>query len=260
MSSLVLDSITPLIITYNEEPNVGRVLERLRWASRVLVVDSQSSDRTREIACSFDNVEVLERPFESFADQCRFGLSQIDSEWVLSLDSDYVCSERLIQELGRLEPSPRTGGFSVSFRYCVNGRPLRGTLYPDRVVLHRRHAVYTQDGHAHRVKVVGTVRTLSGTIDHDDRKPLSAWLEAQARYAELETAKLRETPASELGRVDRLRRGGVVMPFLMPLYCLFGKRLLLDGPAGWYYTLQRTYAEILLALRIWDERLRGDAD
>jgi hypothetical protein len=141
----------------------------------------------------------------------------------------------------------------VSFKYCVNGRPLRGSLYPPRTVLYRRRgAHYERDGHAHRVAVGGTTQRLSSVIYHDDRKPLDSWLAAQARYAVNEVQKLRSTAREDLTLVDRLRRTGWIAPLVMPFYCLLAKGLILDGSAGVEYTLQRTYAEVLLALRLWE--------
>jgi glycosyltransferase involved in cell wall biosynthesis len=246
---LRLQSITPLIITYNEEANIRRVLARLDWAHRVIVVDSGSTDATLAILRADPRVEVLHRSFDTFAEQCNFGLGHVDTEWALSLDADYVCSNALIDEIRGLPDDSEITGFTVAFRYCVFGRRLRSTLYPVRTVLfRRRHAHYVADGHAHALVIEGRVTRLNGTIDHDDRKPLSVWLRAQSTYARIEADKIldnRRLPPS-----DRLRRLRVVVPLLMPFYCLVIRGLLLDGWPGWYYTAQRTYAEWLLSLEL----------
>ena len=82
----LLDEITVLILTYNEAPNIRRTLGRLRWAHRIVVVDSFSTDETVEIVNGFSNADLVQRRFDSFARQCNFGLEQIRSPWVLSLD------------------------------------------------------------------------------------------------------------------------------------------------------------------------------
>ena len=243
--------ITPLILTYNEEANIGRVLDRLTWADRVIVLDSYSTDRTLDRVRAFPNVDVHQRAFDSFAGQCNYGLSLVETDWTLSLDADYVLTQELADEIAALPPDPDVDGYEVAFTYLIGGRPLRGTLYPSRTVLYRTdRATYHQDGHAHRVEVDGSVGSLAGRIWHDDRKPLGSWLDAQRRYAAQEAAKLRETPPDELGRNDRLRLKGVLAPILAPLYALVVKGGLLDGRAGWHYALQRAYAEILLALHL----------
>ena len=79
----------PPNLTYNESPNIGRILQRLTWAKRIVVIDSYSTDETLEILKSFPQVDVYQRKFDTFANQDNHGLDQITSEWVLSLDADY---------------------------------------------------------------------------------------------------------------------------------------------------------------------------
>ncbi len=254
-----LDAITPLLLTYNEEANIGRTLDRLSWAKQILIVDSYSTDDTRRIAREYPQVDVVEREFDHFANQCNYGLKHIDTPWVLSLDADYRVSDELAQEMRRLSSSPPVDGYTVPFVYCVFGTPLRGTLYPPRTVLYRRSkASYRRDGHAHQVQVDGPTRRLEAPIYHDDRKPLSMWLDSQRRYARMEADKLVE--GDDLKLTDRLRKTYILGPLLTPLYCLFVQGLLLDGPPGWYYTLQRTYAEVLLSLVRLDKRIRPGAE
>ncbi len=249
-----LTAITPLILTYNEEANIERTLRRLTWADRVVVVDSYSTDSTIDLATSHENVDLIQREFSHFADQCNYGLDQIDTEWVLSLDADYICSPELIDEIRALSPSSK--GFSVEFIYCVHGHPLRGSLYPPRTVLYRRKAAtYQKDGHGHRVQIDGAVGELDAPIYHDDRKSLDRWLDNQRQYARLEAKKLQE--ADDLNLPDRLRKTNVWGLLLVPLYCLFRKGLILDGWPGWHYTLQRTYAELMIALTHLDVHLRA---
>ena len=56
-----LSTITPLILTYNEAPNIDRTLASLTWASRIVVIDSQSTDATLAILSRYPQVEVLDR-------------------------------------------------------------------------------------------------------------------------------------------------------------------------------------------------------
>lgn len=78
-----LAQLTPLLLTYNEEPNIDRTLGGLGWARRIVVIDSGSSDRTLELLAAYSQVEVLTRSFDSFANQCNFGLQHIDTPWML---------------------------------------------------------------------------------------------------------------------------------------------------------------------------------
>jgi glycosyltransferase involved in cell wall biosynthesis len=251
----LLDQITPLILTYNEAPNIGRTLAKLGWAKRIVVIDSGSTDGTLDLLHRHSQVEVFHRPFEDFAIQCNVGLTLITGAWVLSLDADYELSDALINELAALCPGDTTAGYRARFVYRVHGRALRGTLYPPRTVLYRRdHGAYRQQGHGHRVFLDGPVLPLRGVIYHDDRKPLSRWFVSQQRYARDEAAHLLACGGGRLGRADRLRLMAWPAPLAVFCYTLFVKRCLFDGWPGWFYALQRLLAEILLTLELIDRR------
>ncbi|MFM7368397.1 MAG: glycosyltransferase, partial [Sphaerospermopsis kisseleviana] len=70
----MLEQITPLILTYNEAPNIDRTLEKLTWAQTIIVIDSYSTDQTLEILSNYPQVTVVKRKFDSFASQCNYGL------------------------------------------------------------------------------------------------------------------------------------------------------------------------------------------
>jgi glycosyltransferase involved in cell wall biosynthesis len=251
----IQDQITPLILTYNEAPNIRRTLAKLVWAQRIAVIDSGSIDGTVEILRGYPQVEVIYRRFVDFAGQCNYGLTQVTSPWVLSLDADYELSDELVAELASLVPADNVVGYRVRFVYRICGRPLRGSLYPPRIVLYRKaNACYHKKGHAHHVVVDGDVMPLGGVIYHDDRKPLARWLTSQQRYAGEEAEYLLAASPGELGRTDRVRLMGWPAPIAVFFCALFIKGCLFDGWPGWYYALQRVVAEALLALEIIDRR------
>ena len=250
----MLEQVTPLILTFNEAPNIDRTLQRLTWAKRIVVIDSYSTDETLEILQSYPQVEIFQRGFDTFATQCNYGLEQVKTEWVLSLDADYIVTDDLMAEIDTLPKESLVDGYFVRFKYCVFGKPLRGTLLPPREVLFRREkGIYVDDGHAHRLQVKGKSSMLSSYLYHDDRKPLSRWVWAQDRYMIIEAKKLLETPDSELSFGDRLRKQKILAPFVILFYCLILKGGILDGWAGWYYAFQRIMAEILLAIRLTEK-------
>jgi glycosyltransferase involved in cell wall biosynthesis len=255
----MLDQITPLIITFNEELNIKRVLNKMKWARKIVVIDSGSTDSTLDVLGADPRIDVSFHPFEDFASQCNFGLTKIGSPWVLSLDADYELSDALIAEMRNLAPHENTSGYSARFVYRIFGRSLHGTLYPPRTVLYRKDkAHYRKDGHGHRVMIQGNVAALKSVVYHDDRKPLVRWALSQQRYAREEATSLLQSTRSELSRVDKIRRMGWPAPILVSVYVLFVNGCILDGWPGWYYALQRLLAETLTALEIVDRRLRDE--
>jgi glycosyltransferase involved in cell wall biosynthesis len=248
-----LQSVDVLVLTRNEEANLGRTLAALARFPRVVVLDSGSTDATLAIAEGRPNVRVCTHPFESHAAQWSFGLTQcgLSAPWVLALDADYVLEPDLVEEIAALAPSSDTCGYRASFRYMIHGRALSGSLYPPVTILYRREgASYVQDGHTHRLVPSGPVLPLAGKVRHDDRKPFMAWLASQERYATLECEHLRRTPWRQLKWSDRVRRLAVVAPWLVPLYCLTLRGGLFDGRAGMLYALQRCIAESILSAHL----------
>ena len=86
--------ITATIITFNEADNIRAACEAVAWANEVLVVDSESSDGTREIAARC-GARVINRPWPGFAAQKQFAADQAKHEWIFSLDADERVSEEL---------------------------------------------------------------------------------------------------------------------------------------------------------------------
>jgi glycosyltransferase involved in cell wall biosynthesis len=257
----MLEKITPVILTYNEAPNIGRTLERLAWARDIVVVDSFSDDDTLAIVDRTPQARLFQREFDCHENQWNFALKEtgVTSEWVLALDADYMLTPELSEELRNLIPEPNIRGYTANFVYCVNGRPLRGSAYPPVTVLYRREgARYRQDGHTHRVVIEGTLDNLRSHILHDDRKSLSHWLRAQDKYMQLEKQKIVESAWRDLGWADRVRRLRVIAPFGIFVYCLFVKGAILDGRAGLYYAFQRLLSELILSLYLIEESLAGE--
>src|SRR4051812_41702318 len=117
----MLDHITPVLLTFNEEPNIARTLDRLAWAKDIVVVDSGSTDGTLAILEKFTNVRVFDRRFDSHANQWRFATeeTQIGTSWILRLDADYQVTDPLITELAGIDPNAPVNGYNISFDYAV---------------------------------------------------------------------------------------------------------------------------------------------
>lgn len=256
----MLELITPVILTYNEELNLGRVLDALTWARRVVVVDSDSSDRTETIARSYSNVDFRQHPYRSHADKCNHALDQLlqGCPWVLFLDADYIVTDELRDEIAELRPATAVSGYWVPFRYCIDGHALRGTLYPPRICLFRpERGRFGQYGHTQLLELDGEVHELKGRILHDDRKPSANFAARQRRYAELEATYLLQQRFGALDWRKRLRRLMLIAPWAAPAFVLFGKGVILDGIPGLKYAWERAQAEWLIATALLRQMLAG---
>lgn len=93
--------VTVIVLTKDEEKNIGPCLESVKdFAKRIVVIDSGSSDRTVEIARQY-GADVYVHPFENYARQFNWGIDEtgIDTEWTLRLDADERFTPKLCREL-----------------------------------------------------------------------------------------------------------------------------------------------------------------
>lgn len=202
-----MNNLAAMIITYNEEANISRTLRALAFLSHVLVIDSGSTDRTRDIVKSFANTEIMHRDFDTFADQCNFGLKYLKVEWVLSLDADYIVTKKAESDILDVvtRNSDLVDACSFRFLYCIHGKPIRSALLPRRTCLYRRNkANYVNIGHGHRVVIDGNTKSLDTHLLHDDQKGIDIWFGNQLRYQMSEALMLKKHKFKETrdGRFD----------------------------------------------------------
>jgi glycosyltransferase involved in cell wall biosynthesis len=251
----VLDSITPVLLTFNESPNIGRTLARLAWAADIVVVDSGSTDDTLTILKSHPRVRLFHRHFDTHHAQWRYAMQEtgIRTPWALRLDADYQLSEAFIAEMSGLSSANAAVAYKAGFDYAVFGRRLVASLYPPKPVLLRigRFSI-SDEGHTEGWVVDGPVAQLRARLTHDDWKPMREWAMAQARYMTREQEKLE---SKRVGLRDWLRMHPPLMPLAVFFYCLFVKGLIFSGRPGLMYTLQRTIAEGILSLYILEKQL-----
>jgi glycosyltransferase involved in cell wall biosynthesis len=253
----MLDRVTPVLLTYNEEENIARTLSRLGWAKDIVVVDSGSTDGTLAVLASHPNVRLFKRAFDSHGSQWRYAVEEthITTDWILRLDADYQMSDALVAEITALNPTAPINAYRISFEYAIFSHKLRSSLYPANTVLLRKGSFSVRDkGHTEAWDVNGPVATLSAVIIHDDWKPTAQWLIGQGRYMQRELDYLHMKKG---GFVRWLRLKPPLMPIAVFLYCLFGKGLLLNRRAGIFYALQRMVAEATLSLMVLEEKLRN---
>ena len=243
----MLDKITPIILTFNEQANLHRTLAALEWATEVIVIDSFSTDATLDICAQYDNVKVIQHVFSSHSEQSNFALTQVlNTPWVLSMDADYIVTKALKDELSTLDETNNVNAYQISFHYLIRGKRLKGSLYPARTCLYQKESAhYIQDGHTQRVIIEGNIGKLNSVLLHDDRKPYSRWFNSQRNYAKKEAEKMASTPWQELTLADRVRYFGLA-PFIVLPYTLLVKGLIVNGVSGIEYALQRCIAEIFL--------------
>src|ERR1700677_4513452 len=189
-------TLSVAIITLNEAENLPRTLASVQFADEIVLVDSGSTDGTREIAAR-SGAKVFTEAWKGFARQKNSAIDKCTSTWVLSLDADEELTPELQAEIrGMLETdeqtSPPIDGYRLRLRHIFLGRWMRyGGYYPDlKLRLFRR---VTSSGVAHfsdrpvheSVQVDGRVETLTKDFLHHGYPNLELYLEHMNRYSSL---------------------------------------------------------------------------
>jgi glycosyltransferase involved in cell wall biosynthesis len=124
--------ISAVIIAFNEEKNIADALRSVAWADEIVVVDSESTDATREIAASF-GARVLVNKWPGFSMQKQYAVDNAENDWILSLDADERVTEELRQEIESIRSAgPIADGYKIPRLSYYLGRAIRhGGWYPD---------------------------------------------------------------------------------------------------------------------------------
>lgn len=165
--------ISVCIITLNEEDHIRAACESVSWADEIVVVDSGSTDRTKQIAAEC-GARVLENSWPGFAAQKQFAADQATHDWIFSLDADERISDELRASITHLMAKPDSGladGYLISRRAFYMGRWIRGGgWYPDRQLrLYRKSMGRWEGAHIHesvKMKPDTRTETLTGELLH----------------------------------------------------------------------------------------------
>ena len=165
--------ISATIIAFNEAANIADACKSLAWADEIIVIDSGSTDQTRQIAAEC-GARVITRDWPGFAAQKQFATEQSAHDWVFSLDADERVSDELKASIGKLRAESETklaDGYRIPRRSYYQGRWIRGGgWYPDwQLRLFRKSRGRWEPRHIHEsVKLDSGARVekLTGDILH----------------------------------------------------------------------------------------------
>ena len=187
--------VTATVITFNEAANIEAALTSLSWADEIIVVDSQSSDRTTEIAGKFTD-KVIVRPWPGYIAQKNFAAEQASHDWVFSLDADERVTPELAAEIKKLlGKGPGAAGYRVPRVTFHLGRWMRSTdWYPDyQLRLYDRRRARWSGRYVHEsVKADGPVDDLRSELQHFAYRDLAHHIQTMDRYTTLAAKQMFE--------------------------------------------------------------------
>ena len=223
------------MIAMNEEANLPRTLESVRWADEIVVVDSGSKDRTIEIAQSF-GARTIYHAFAGHGEQKNVALDLCTSDWTLLLDADEVLTPELQDEIRTLlADEPKFGAYWIPRLNLYFGRWIRhGGFYPDhKLRLFRRGAARLSEGvgpHS-TPQFAGPRGRLHHNMLHYAYPTMGIYLEHMNRYSS-EIARLLHKKGRDSQSLPAFLWNAVLNPTAVFIYNYFLRLGFLDGREG----------------------------
>ena len=190
-----MPKLSVTVITKNEAADLAAALESVRWADEIVVVDSESTDATVEIARRFTD-RIVVQPWQGYVAQKNLAASLASHDWILSLDADERVTPALATAIRSAVGHPEHAAYRVRRVTWHLGRWIRSTdWYPDYQLrlYDKRSAGWTGRLVHEAISVRGTLGTLSGELQHFAYRDISDHLETIDRYTTLAARQMHES-------------------------------------------------------------------
>ena len=248
--------MTPLsavIMTQNEEAFIARCIGSVSWADEVLVIDSGSTDRTREIAASL-GANVYQQPWLGFSGQRNRGAELARHDWIFFLDADEVVTKELarsVKTVMRGTPDARDG-YAIDRRGDFLGALLPNEARPSKRrtfirLYNRRYSAYDPEMPVHEeVRFPGKSVPLEGVLLHWNGLSMDEFVPLFNRYATLEAQTLHDN-GKKATALDIFARP--VLRFFWSYLARGGWRL---GTRGLMHAMLKAVSDYLRYAKLWE--------
>lgn len=185
-------SLSVVIPTLNEEKDIRRCLESVKFANTILVVDCGSTDKTTLIAKQL-GAKVITNKFENFAQQRQFGDDQVNSDWILSIDADIEVPQKTAAEILRTIKDTKYSAFKVGRENIIWGKVIRHTDWSPKDDCHIR--LYKKgsgkwESEVHELFVTKEkIGVLKNNLIHHNYDSISEFIQKMNSYSDFEAQK-----------------------------------------------------------------------
>jgi glycosyltransferase involved in cell wall biosynthesis len=235
------------IITKNEENNIMRCLESVRWADEIVVADSGSTDSTLDVCRRFD-CRIVETDWLGFGPTKQLAAESASHDWVLSVDADEEVTDRLKEAIHQVLAKPQCKAYRIKRTSFYLGKMIRhcgwNRDYPVRL-FHRAYAHWNDKSVHESLVVAGPLGTLEAPLLHYTYPTIESHVERMNRYSELCAQELLGRGGSCLIPSAVLRG----MAKFLKMYVL--QTGFLDGGAGFVLSYNSAVGVYLKYLKLW---------
>lgn len=242
--------ISAFIATHNEEQRIGRCLESVKWCDEIVVVDDNSTDRTKEI-CSKYTDRIFNRKWDGYASQKGFAMDQTVNDWVLLMDSDEELSNALIEEIqAEFKNIPEeVCGYEMPRKVFYLGRWINHSgWYPDyKLRLYRKSRGYMGGEDPHEQFILdGEKMKLKNDLLHYSYRDISEQIQTLNKYSDI-FAELNEWRPKDFFKMT-------IKPPLKFLEVYVAKAGLLDGLPGFAIASMMSYFVFVKYAKLFEKK------
>ena len=243
--------ISCVIITFNEEENIRRALNSVKWCDEIVVVDSGSTDRTVEI-CEENNCRIYKKEFNGYGEQKKYAVSLAKNDWILSVDADEVVSDELCDEIKNIfnDDEIKIDGFFIPRSLIFLGKHFKHSRESKEYYLRlfdKKCGNFSSDKVHERVKLNGNTQKLNGTLHHYSYTNIEQYFNKFNSYT--------SNAAQVLFDEGNKGRGVVSIVLGFPVYFFknyFIYRNFLNGMQGFLWALFSSLYPVVKYFKLWE--------
>lgn len=273
--------LTAIILTCNEEKNIGNCIQSLiGLAQRIIVVDSGSTDDTINIAKRM-GAEIFIHPWENYSKQYIWAekTAQVSTKWTFRIDADESLTKESADEIEKLcaeNVNTDVNGLVIRFKVTFMGKELKhGGIYPfKKLLVYKTGMGYMEDRNMDEHIVLKEGRSIEVKEDslHNDYKNLSAWIDKHNKYSDREVldyfqsknSKIDTSGMSKGAKTKRFVKFNIyyklplgMRSYLYYLYRYYWKKGFLDGKEGKMFAfLQAYWYRFLVDAKIYEIQIK----
>lgn len=229
--------VSAVIITYNEAVNLKRTLSQLYWCDEIVIVDSYSNDDTLSV-CRDYKCKIVQRYFEGYGKQKRFGVSQALNEWILFIDADEYLTQELVTEIKKeLKNSVNYSGYKIPMNLVFRGKEFRFGKESNRYFIRlfkKKDTEISSDKVHEKIIVNGKCKKLKNKILHYSYNNIHQCINKLNCYS---------TIGAEMENEKGKRKHQILIYIAIPYYFVryyLIDRNFLNGVNGFYWSFYST--------------------
>ena len=247
--------MSAIIITKNEEKNIKNCLSCLDWVDEIIIVDSNSSDKTREISKK-TGAKIYICSKESFDERRNLGKKKAQNEWLLYVDADERVSDKLKKEiLTKIKNPEGNSAFEIPRLNIFFGRPMKhGGWYPNyQTRLIRKSNLQHWFGKIHESpRIKGKIGKLKNHFVHLSHRSIKESFEKSAVWTQMEADLFIKASHPPI-KVYHL----IKVPLSEFINRVFIKKGFLDGTVGWLEGAIQAFNKFLVYGQIWEKQQKS---